>query len=801
MARLDPAQLYTPCDFGPASFDSSTELADLDEFIGQRRAVDAVAFATGMTQPGYNLFVVGPEGVGKHSLVERVLRARAAEQETPCDWCYVNNFTEPTRPNALRLPPGRGADLRGRMARFVDELRTVLPAAFDSEQYRAKVESLHEAFSRRQEQALEALGSEAAQQGIALLRTPEGFAFAPARAGEVLPPEEYEKLPDVEKERIEARVRQFQERLQSLLRQFPSWRRESREQLRALNHDTALAAVQHLMDELREAFSDLPLVLEYFDAVERDIVEHAELFLKREEAGADGAELPVLHRYQVNLMVDHAQTRGAPIVAEDHPMYNTLLGRVEHVAQMGALVTDFTLIKPGALHRANGGYLLLDAHKVLSQPFAWEALKRALYAREIRIESLGQILSLVSTVSLEPEPIPLRVKVVLFGERLLYYLLREFDPEFAELFKVSAEFEEDMPRSSETTLLYARLIATLARREGLLELGRAAIARVIEHAARMVGDAEKLSTHMERVVDLLRQADYWARQAGARRMEAEHVQRAIDAIEERASRVKARIQEEILRGTLMIDTVGAMAGQVNGLSVIELGGHAFAHPVRITATTRIGEGDVINIEREVELSGAIHSKGVLTLAAFLAARFARTRPLSLNASLAFEQSYGYVEGDSASLAELCALLSDLAQVPIKQSWAVTGSVNQFGQVQAIGAVNEKIEGFFDICQARGLTGEQGVLIPAANVKHLMLKQSVRDAVAAGRFHIHAVSDVDEAMEQLTGVAAGVPDASGALPEGTINYRVALQLMELSLIRQSFAANGKSTAPRRRKKKG
>ena len=459
---------------------------------------------------------------------------------------------------------------------------------------------------------------------------------------------------------------------------------------------------------------------------------------------------------------------------------------MEHIAQFGALVTDFTLIKPGALHRANGGYLLLDVRKVLMQPLAWEGLKRALQSREIRIESLGQMYGLISTVSLEPEPIPMDIKIVLFGDRLFYYLLQEYDPEFSELFKVAADFEEYIERNADTHLLYARLIATLARKEGLLPYDRYAVARVIEYSARLVGDGERLSMHMRSVADLLREADYWAREAGHVVVTASDIQQAIDAQIRRQDRVRDRLYEAILRDTLMIDTQGKVAGQVNGLAVIELGNFVFSQPTRITASTRLGKGELINIEREVKLSGAIHSKGILILSAFLAARYARNQPLALSASLVFEQSYGIVDGDSASLAELCALLSNLADVPIKQSLAVTGSVNQLGQAQAIGAVNEKIEGFFDICAARELTGDQGVIIPAANIKHLMLRQNVIAAAEAGQFHIYAVDNVDQAINLLTGLPAGEADVNGEYPEGSLNQRVAVRLNELVRISKSFA---------------
>jgi lon-related putative ATP-dependent protease len=563
-----------------------------------------------------------------------------------------------------------------------------------------------------------------------------------------------------------------------------------------------LATVDHMMNELRAKYADLPEVLKYLGIVQQDMVENGDDFRKQKESvtlsGMTFVSHETFNRYQVNVLVTNGTKSGAPIVSEDNPTYSNLIGRVEHIAQLGALVTDFTLIKPGALHLANGGYLLLDIRKVLMQPFAWEGLKRALQSREIYIESLGQMYSLVSTVSLEPEPIPLDAKIVLFGDRLLYYLLQEYDPEFGELFKVAADFEERIERNADTHLLYARLIATLARKESLLPFDRGAVARVIEHSARLADDAERLSTHMGSIADLLREADYWAREAGHAAIEATDVQRAIDTQIRRQDRLRDRLYEEILRDTLMIATQGSEKGQINGLSVIELGNFAFAQPTRITAATRLGEGELINIEREVKLSGAIHSKGVLILSSFLAARYARNQPLALSASLVFEQSYGLVEGDSASMAELCALLSDLADVPIMQSLAITGSVNQLGQVQAIGAVNEKIEGFFDICMARGLSGEQGVVIPAANIKHLMLRHDVVEAAEAGKFSIYAVENVDQAIAILTGLPAGEADAKGNYPGGSVNCKVAERLAELTKISESLANHsGKKSGAKKR----
>ena len=562
-------------------------------------------------------------------------------------------------------------------------------------------------------------------------------------------------------------------------------------------------AVGHLIEELAECYADLPEVTEFLEAVRKDVVETGEELRESQKSEADATTITMtgsisLQRYQVNLLVDNADTPAAPIVFEDNPNHQNLVGRVDQVAHMGTLLSNFTLIKAGALHRANGGYLMLDAVKLLTQPYAYEGLKRALKSGHVRIESLGQIVGLISTLSVEPEPIPVELKVVLIGERLHYYLLREFDPEFEELFKVAADFDSDLERNDENTRLYIQLVGRLARGNDLRPFAREAVARLIEDAARSSGDAEKLSAHTRRVADLMREADHWAHKSGRDVVAREDVQRALDARIRRADRIRAQLQREALRETLLIATGGAQVGHINGLAVIDLGDFVFAHPVRITATARLGEGEVIDIEREAELGGALHSKGVLILSSFLAARYSRSIPLSLTASLVFEQSYGPVEGDSASLAELCALLSALAAVPIRQSLAVTGSVNQYGRVQAIGAVNEKIEGFFDLCRARGLDGEQGVLIPDANVKHLMLREDVVQACADGRFGIYAVSTVDEAIALLTGVPAGEPDDSGLVPEGSINYLVAAALAEMSAMRQSYAGTGRSRRRERKK---
>ncbi len=806
---LPAQQLCRRCDPSQFDFETTADLEDLREILGQERAVNAILFGIGIRRMGYNLFALGPSGTGKRSTIGQFLEQQAATEMTPSDWCYVNNFDQPYRPRALRLPPGQGVVLRKDMEQLIEELRTAIPAAFESEDYRTRKQEAEEEFKERQEKAFNDIQKQAQERNVALIRTPAGLAFAPLREGEVISPDEFQKLPEEERKRVEESVSQLQEQLQETIYQVRQWEREAREKVKELDRQVAMFAVGHRIDELREKYAELPDVVDYLNAVQQDVVEHVDEFRKPEgPPQIMGVPLPhplagppLFRRYQVNVLVDHSQSEGAPVIFEENPTYNNLIGRIEHLAQMGALVTDFNLIKPGALHRANGGYLILDARQLLMQPYSWDGLKRAIRSREIRIEPLGRALSLVSTVSLEPEPIPLDVKIILIGERLLYYLLHQYDPDFGELFKVEADFNEETARTPENDLLYARLVATLARREELRPFDRGAVARVIEHSARMVGDAEKLSVHLLGVVDLLREADYWAGVAGNGVVTAADVQRAIDAQIHRADRVRERILEQIQRGTILIDTTGERVGQINGLSVVALGHLTFGRPSRITARVRLGKGEVVDIEREVELGGPIHSKGVLILSSFLGARYASERPLSLSASLVFEQSYGGVEGDSASMAELCALLSALAEVPIRQSLAITGSVNQHGEAQPIGGVNEKIEGFFDTCKVRGLTGEQGVIIPASNVQHLMLHHDVIEAVEAGQFHIYAVQTVDQAIELLTGISAGERDEAGNFPEGSINQRVEARLSDLAEKQRAFAAPPEKEGGNKSKKRG
>ncbi len=741
--RLSPAVLRWTCDVDHLAFKTTDDLADLQQILGQARALDAVQFGISIRRDGYNMFVLGPPGLGKRSTLNHFLAEKAATESPPDDWVYVNNFEHSHKPLALRMPNSRGLKLQRDMANLVEELKTTIPTTLELEEHQNRIQEIEQEAKERHNRAFKELTDRALDRGIQLVRTPAGYAMAPIHEGEVIGPEDFEKLTAEERARIEEAVKELQEELRELVERVPRWRMETREKIKQLNQQATQLAISHLLTRLRGEYTDLPEVLAYFNALEKDVVENSEEFQPQEDGQSNILGLPIptqpsFQRYQVNLLVDNSNTVGAPVVFENHPSYHNLMGRAEHESRMGTLVTHFTLVKPGALHQANGGYLVLDALKVLQQPYAWEGLKRALNTKQLRIESLGESLSLVSTVSLEPQPIPLDVKVVLVGDRTLYYMLYQHDRDFPELFKVAADFDEQMDRSPDNCQLYARYIATMARQEKYRAFDNTAVARVIEQSARIAGDSEKLSTSMQSIANLLRESDYWASTQDADVVTRSHVDLAVDKQIYRANRVRTRVYEQIERGTVMIDTQGECVGQVNGLSVIDMGNFSFGQPSRITATVRIGKGEVIDIEREVDLGGAIHSKGVLILSSFLATRFAQTRPLSLSASLAFEQSYGQVDGDSASVAELSVLLSALSNIPIKQTLAVTGSVNQHGQVQPIGGVNDKIEGFFDVCRLRGLTGQQGVVIPRSNVKHLMLRPDVVEAVKAGQFHVHAV---------------------------------------------------------------
>ncbi len=757
-ASLSPQQLYRHCPIEAFDFKTTDELEPLAEPLGQQRVLAALDFGLNVAQEGFNIFLLGNPGVGKRDLLENLLQDQRSTQRAEVDdWCYVNNFDFPDKPIALRLPRGMGIQLRDDMAAAVEDLLAIMPATFQGDEYQARVQELGEHYQEREKEAFQDLAEKAQAEDIAMLQTPSGYTLAPMKDGEIITPQDFEKQPEAQKRATLEAIEKLKEELKVVVRQLPGWKKESHDQFRELNAEFSGQAIDPILNLLKSKYQGQPRVLEFLDSVHKSMMEDAERFtqLNSESAIPDNIKerIKEFPQYSVNVMIDNSGQQDAPVIYEDNPSFANLIGRSEHIAQMGTLVTDFTLIKPGALHRANGGYLVLEADKVLTNPYAWTALKRALRGREVRIQSLDQIFSFVSTVQLEPEPIALDIKLVLTGSRYIYYLLQEYDPDFASLFKVTADMSEEVDWDTKSTEQFARLVRELQSHNKLLPISNDGVARVIEQSSRLMQDSKKLSLHREQLGNLLAESDFVARREDASVITSAHVGRAIEAARHRLDQFRDKSAEGILRDIMLVQTEGKVIGQVNGLSVFLLGDYSFGKPTRITATARLGQGKVLDIEREVDLGGKIHSKAVLIISALLAQRYARERPLPLAATLVFEQSYGGIEGDSASVAEYAALVSAIADIPLRQEIAATGSLNQQGQLQAIGGVNEKIEGFFDICSARGLSKSQGVVIPAANQIHLMLREDVRKAVENGQFHIYTAEVVEDALEILTGHSA------------------------------------------------
>jgi lon-related putative ATP-dependent protease len=793
---LPASALRWRCDPRDLGFRTTAELEPLHELPGQERALSAIAFGSRIKQDGFNVFAMGPAHAGRHNAIRRFLETKAAAEAIPDDWVFVNNFESPDRPVAIRLPSGMGSKLKAAMTELIDDLSSSIPSMFESEDYRNRRKAIDDELETAQEAAFEALRKKAQAENIAILRTPMGFALAPLVNGQVIKPDVFNALPAAEREKIEAVIETLQQELESTLRNVPALEKERRKKIRKLNGELAELAVGLSIKDVTAQFGDHEQIRDYLRNVRADLIASAELFLKpteEDEQSAFGgtsrllARHPLLARYGVNVIVSHAGGggKGAPVICEEHPALPKLFGRIDHRSMMGTLVTDFTLIKPGALHRANGGYLVLDALRVLQEPLVWDALKRCLRRKKLETTTVADELGIAAAETLVPDAIPLDVKVVLVGSRDLYYLLASFDPELQELFKVQADFDDETVRTPEALQSFARFLAAAVRQEGLLPLTAPAVARLAEEASRDADDAERLSLRVGVMTDLLREAHFWCLDQAAAEIDAGHVERAIAERRRRGERIRERSLEAISRNILLVDTDGGKVGQVNGLSVVGLGNLSFGKPSRITARVRMGTGKVVDIEREVELGGPIHSKGVLILSGYLASHFALDCPVSLWASLVFEQSYGGVEGDSASSAELYALLSALAELPVRQSLAVTGSVNQFGEVQAIGGVNEKIEGFFDLCSARGLDGSHGVLIPRSNMVHLMLRPDIAAAAEAGRFSVYAVSSVNEGIALLTGCEAGKRGPEGTFPPESVNGRVEARLRAFAAARQAY----------------
>ncbi len=811
--ELTAGQLRRRVDTGRFSFASTADAPELEGIIGQDRAARAIEFGIEMPYPGYNVFASGPAGAGKTSIITRFLEAKAATRPVPSDWGYVHNFTDPDRPRAVRLPPGGGIRLREQVDSLLSQVADVLAKTFSGDQYAERRNALARELDALRAERFRQLDAFVREQGFALARTQMGMFVAPVKDGQPLTPEQFEALSEQEQAAYAQRGPALQEMLERTVRQIQELEEAAQQRLARLDQEIAAATIHPFFEKLSREYSAWPDVVAYLEGVEAHIAQHAEQFKEKEQSAAgEGGAAPAggplpgmrpgapspLDRYRLNVIVDNSGLQGAPVVVETNPTYLNLIGRVEMRAELGTLITDYRYIKAGALHRANGGYLLLDARVLLRQPLAWEALKQALRNSRIRIEEMAQQLGVLATTSLNPEPIPLDVKVVLIGDPFTYYLLYAYDEQFEKLFKVRADFAQEMDWTPENEEKIVRFIRNRCQEFNLPHFDASAVAKVVEHSGRLVEDQRKLTTRFALVSDIIQEAAFWAGRAGHALVTAEDVQRAIDERVYRSNQYEERLREAITDGTIMVDTTGATVGQVNGLSVISLGDYAFGRPSRITCRTFQGRAGVINIEREARLSGRIHDKGILILSGFLGGRYAQDKPLSLSASIAFEQSYEGVEGDSASVAELCALLSSLSGLPLKQGIAVTGSVNQHGEVQAIGGATIKIEGFFDVCRAMagGLTGDQGVIIPAANAATLMLREDVVEAVAGGKFHIWAVRHVDEAIELLTGVPAGERGPDGAYPPDSVNGRVDRQLRELAEKLQSFGQK-----PRENNEKG
>lgn len=788
LTKLQAEHLYRTCKLDNQLFRTTADLQVLDQPPGQYRALEALKFGVDIKRRGFNIFAFGPPGIGKSELVREILRQHGANDSPRYDWCYVSNFADPGKPQLLKLPAGLGARLAADMLQLVEDLLISLPSSFQNAEYQTRREEIEAEMAESYEEAFTELGARARRKNIALVRTPAGYTLAPMVEDKVITPEQFSELTEAEQNELQEIIVELQSELQKIVSQLPVLKREASHRIKTLNQEVTQLTVEQFVASLEQRYADEQQVMEYLSAVKTFAIENAEEFLNNSQDGE--VEQPRLKArnytaFQVNVLVDNTGASGEPVVFEDNPTYQNLNGRVEHVSQMGTLLTDFTLIKPGALHRANGGYLVVEARKLLTHVYAWEGLKQSLQSGEIKIASLQDMLSLTSTLSLEPESVPLDVKVVLLGEPFLYYLMDHYDPEFRQLFHVAADFSTDMTWDADSEELFARQIATQLQ-EGLKPLERDAVALVIEQTARWASDSKKLSLSRDRLGLLLQEADYCAGHNGHEFTTREDVEQAIAQQRQRSGKLRELLNEQVLRDMRLIDTRGEKIGQVNGLSVLQHGDLLVGTPSRITATARLGTGKVVDIERESKLGGEIHSKGVMILSAYLANRYARNNPLPVAATLVFEQSYGGVDGDSASCAELCALLSAIAALPLGQNIAVTGSMNQSGEVQAIGGVNEKIEGFFDICKARGLTGDQGVIIPHANQVNLMLNSEVREAVAAGEFHLFTATHVEQVMERLSGLPVGAEAKDGKFEAGSFQRSVQERIEELQELGRSFA---------------
>ncbi len=793
ITKLPVEKLRNICDADFMHCESTGELAPLVEIIGQDRAVRALKFGLGIKRGGFNIFVAGYPGTGRKTAVKAYVEAQAKTQPVPPDWCYVNNFANPYEPQAIQLPPGKGKEFREDMKSFIENTKTALPKAFESEDYITRREATLRNLENRRKQLIDGLNVKAQSEGFVIQTTPMGILLVPVLDGKPLSDAEILALPQKVRDKLDVKRESLEKEFSAVMRQLLDMEREIRESVKKLNKEVAFYAIGSQVQGLIEKYPDNKDISVYLRAVENDILDNLNQFTRR---GGAEQQLPFAmswmrddpyKKYDVNVVIDNSETQGAPVVMETNPTYHNLLGRTEKEAQFGALTTDFSMIRAGSIQKANGGYLIVPVEDLLRNPFSYDGLKRDIKDGKMYIEEPEERYGFLSVKTLKPKPIPLTAKTILIGDPYLYQLMFTLDPDFRELFKIKAEFDTAMPRTYERMRQYASFVCGLCEKENMKHLDGGALAKLIEYSSRLVEDQYKLSTQFSLVADIVREANFYAAEENSTLITAAHVKKAIEEKIYRSKLVQEKIQEMIARGFFLIDTHEQKVGQVNGLSVMGLGDFAFGTPSRVTASIGLGREGVIDIEREAKMGGPIHTKGVLILSGYLNDKYARDKPLSLSARLVFEQNYSGVEGDSASSTELYSLLSALSGLPIKQNLAVTGSVNQKGEVQAIGGVNEKIEGFFEVCKAKGLSGEQGVMIPESNVQNLMLKEEVLDAVKAGQFNIYSVKSVDEGIEVLTGQKAGQRRQDGTYEEGTVNYLVDKALGEMAYKLKEYSA--------------
>lgn len=776
--RLAPDALTRACTADQFGFTTTDDLEPFRGVLGQERAVEALQFGVAMPRPGYNVYVMGEPGTGRFSFVQRYLRAEAKRQATPLDRIYVNHFDEPREPRALELPAGTAAAFIADIGQLIDNLLATFPAVFETPTYQQKKSAIDRIFNQRYDKALDLIEKLALEKDVALYRDSSNIAFTPMKEGKALDEADFAQLPEAERERFHEDIAALEERLNEELASLPQWKRESSNQLRQLNEETIALALQPLLAPLGQRYAENAGVCAYLQAVQVNLLRTVVDQLLDDKPDLQRREM-LEEQYSPSLVVGHHADGGAPVVFEPHPTYDNLFGRIEYSTDQGALYTSYRQLRPGALHRANGGYLIVEAEKLLGEPFVWDALKRALHSRQLKMESpLGE-LGRIATVTLTPQVIPLQLKVIIIGSRHLYYTLQDLDPDFQEMFRVLVDFDDEIALVDDSLEHFAQLLKTRTSEEGMAPLTAAAVARLATYSSRLAEHQGRLSACIGDLFQLVSEADFVRQLAGDAVTDVGHIERALRAKSDRTGRVSARIIDDMLAGIILIDTAGEAIGKCNGLTVLEVGDSAFGVPARISATVYPGGSGIVDIEREVSLGQPIHSKGVMILTGFLGSRYAQEFPLEISASIALEQSYGYVDGDSASLGEVCTLISALSRTPLKQCFAITGSINQFGEVQAVGGVNEKIEGFFRLCEARGLSGEQGVIIPYSNVSNLMLDERVLQAVRAGQFHVYAVRHVDEALGLLLGEPAGAPDAQGRFTEGSVNARVVERLRSIA----------------------